>query len=245
MSKYTPATFQPTVRPDWAGVLSYLSDKEKSEILVALFKYPSVECESAFWLETIKPDLDLQYQAFQESCKAKARGVRNRWDKISITDVEDKDKTSITYDIVTEREREREEESKSESENENKGGVGEKETKENFEVFWNAYTPVRASDGFVVAKGSKKLAFEKYTKIIKSGVLPTDILKGLEAYIAYCQKNNRLTCGVPVFLNQERWKDDYNTPTLIAQTPLPRMSFKEMKEYQNNIEIQKILNGEK
>ena len=128
MSKYIPATFQPTVRPDWAGVLSYLSDKEKSEILVALFKYPSVECKSTFWLETIKPDLDLQYEAFQESCKAKSRGIRNRWGKISITNLEDINKTSTRHDIVTERERE--EESKKESEDENKGGVGEKEERE-------------------------------------------------------------------------------------------------------------------
>lgn len=126
MSKYTPATFQPTVRPDWAGILSYLSDKEKSEILTALLKYPSVECNSAFWKETIKPDLDLQYQAFTESCKAKSRGVRNRWGKISITDVKDMNKTSIRDGIDTERERE--DESKSESKSENKGGVGEKET---------------------------------------------------------------------------------------------------------------------
>ena len=118
MSKYTPATFQPTVRPDWAGILSYLSDKEKGEILVALFKYPSVECESAFWKETIKPDLDLQYQTFIKSCEAKSRGVRNRWDKISITDVEDKDKISITYDIDTEREREDEGGSEKEKESE-------------------------------------------------------------------------------------------------------------------------------
>lgn len=129
MSKYTPATFQPTVRPDWAGILSYLSDKEKSEILTALFKYPSVECNSAFWKETIKPDLDLQYQAFTESCKAKSRGVRNRWGKISITDVEDMNKTSIRYGIDTEREREDESEGESESESEKMGGVGGKETK--------------------------------------------------------------------------------------------------------------------
>lgn len=245
MSKYTPATFQPTVRPDWAGVLSYLSDKEKSEILVALFKYPSVECKSTFWLETIKPDLDLQYQAFQESCKAKSRGIRNRWGKISITNVEDMNKTTIRHDIVTEREREREEKSKEESEDENKGGVGGKETKENFEIFWNAYTPVKASDGFVVAKGSKKVAFEKYQRIIKSGVKPEDILTGLKAYIDFCQKNNRLTCGVPVFLNQERWKDEYSAPTLIAQAPPPRMSFKEMKQMQNEIELEKIRRGEK
>lgn len=110
MSKYTPATFQPVVRPDWAGILSYLSDKEKSEILVALFKYPSVECNSAFWKETIKPDLDLQYSEFTRICAEKSRGVRNRWGKISITDVKDKDKTSITHDIDPEREREKESE---------------------------------------------------------------------------------------------------------------------------------------
>lgn len=107
MRNYKPATFQPTIRPDWAGVLSYLSDKEKSEILVALFKYPSVECKSAFWLETIKPDLDLQYSEFQRICAEKARGVRNRWGKTSITDV----KTSNTNVIDSERERERKEES--------------------------------------------------------------------------------------------------------------------------------------
>ena len=126
MSKYTPATFQPTVRPDWAGILSYLSDKEKIEILTALFKYPSEiseNCQSAFWKEVIKPDLDLQYQAFTESCKAKSRGVRNRWGKISITDVEDMNKTSIRYGIDTEREREREEK----SEEEKIGGTGGKE----------------------------------------------------------------------------------------------------------------------
>ena len=101
MSKYTPATFQPTIRQDWAGILSYISEKEKSEILVALLKYPSVECDSAFWKETIKPDLDLQYESFKKSCEAKSRGVRNRWDKISIRDVEDMNKISIRDVIDT------------------------------------------------------------------------------------------------------------------------------------------------
>ena len=120
MSKYTPATFQPTVRPDWAGILSYLADKEKAEILEALFKYPSEfseKCQSAFWKETIKPDLDLQYQTFTKSCKEKSRGVRNRWEKISISDGKDIYNTSISDVIDTERERE----SKRKSEEERKG----------------------------------------------------------------------------------------------------------------------------
>ena len=147
MSKYTPATFQPTVRPDWAGILSYLSDKEKIEILTALFKYPSEiseKCQSAFWKEVIKPDLDLQYQAFTESCKAKSRGVRNRWGKISITDVEDMNKTSIIYGIDTEREREGEDESKKENED----GKEEKKAKTHnmLEIVGNSF---KATDAVV------------------------------------------------------------------------------------------------
>jgi len=122
MRTYKPATFQPTVRPDWAGALSYIPEKEKSEILVALIKYPSVECNSQFWLETIKPDLDMQFSEFKRVCQEKSRGIRERWGKISITDV----KTSTTYVIDSERERERKKESSS-SEESNKGGVGEKE----------------------------------------------------------------------------------------------------------------------
>lgn len=145
MSKYTPATFQPTVRPDWAGILSYLSDKEKIEILTALFKYPSEiseQCQSAFWKEVIKPDLDLQYQAFTESCKAKSRGVRNRWGKISITDVKDMNKTSIRYGIDTEREREEESKKESEVEKEEKKA----KTHNMLEIFGNAY---KATDAVV------------------------------------------------------------------------------------------------
>lgn len=156
MSKYTPATFQPTIRPDWAGILSYLSDKEKSEILTALFKYPSdisEKCESAFWKETIKPDLDLQYETFKQSCEAKSRGIRNRWGKISITDVKDMNKISIRHDIVTEREREREEESKSEklvSENINNNTTRAEENKARvhnaLEIFGNSF---KATDAVV------------------------------------------------------------------------------------------------
>jgi len=126
--KYQPAIFQPTVRPDWGGTLSYLSDAEKSEILTALVKYPSVECNSRFWLETIKPDLDLQLSKFMNSNAVKSRGALNRWgkisipypnhmDSISIPNGNHMDKTSNPYGIDTEREREKEKESKSIDEN--------------------------------------------------------------------------------------------------------------------------------
>lgn len=102
--KYKPATFQPTVRPDWGGVLSYIPDKEKINILEALIKYPSIECNSKFWLETIKPDLDLQFEEFKRQCEAKSRGIRNRWGKTSITTLKHNNKNSISNVIVSEEE---------------------------------------------------------------------------------------------------------------------------------------------
>ena len=228
MSKYTPATFQPTVRPDWAGILSYLSDKEKSEILTALFKYPSdisEKCESAFWKETIKPDLDLQYQVFTESCKAKSRGVRNRWDKISITDVEDMNNTSIRYDIDTEREREKEKK----SEEEKIGGVGEKEkptleevleyareqnmfagaggfacTDEQAEEFWSYYE----SQGWRIGNDSNTPIRDWQPKLRQ-----------------WCIKAKRI-------------------PTNQFGQRVVKMTAKEIKEAENHIKLQKMLKGE-
>lgn len=121
MRKYKPATFQPTIRPDWGGVLSYLSEKEKAQILEAIIKYPSVDCDSVFWQETIKPDLDLQFQEFKRQCDLKSRGIRERWGKTSITPVIEKNKTSITPVIVSEGIREGIEEGEEEGESERIG----------------------------------------------------------------------------------------------------------------------------
>lgn len=93
----------------------------------------------------------------------------------------------------------------------------QKQAEEHFERFWSSYTPVKTTDGRVVSKGSRKETEIKYMKLIKSGVNPDDILNGLRAYINDCQQNNRLTCGATVFLNQERWKDDYKPITATAQ----------------------------
>ena len=155
MSKYKPATFQPTVRPDWAGTLNYISDQEKINIFTAILKYPAVDCDSMFWKETIKPDLDLQYQTFVNACEIKARAVRDRWNKkgkdiynISISDVEDMNKTSIRYGIDTEREREKK------SEEEKIGGMGEKNQK----PVHGAFTPPTLEEVLTYAKDMNSIA---------------------------------------------------------------------------------------
>ena len=102
MRSYKPATFQPTVRPDWGGVLSYIPVEEKAKILEAIIKYPSVDIDSVFWQETIKPDLDLQYETFTQQCEMKSRAMRDRWGKNSCTSLQDNNKTSNKDVIVPE-----------------------------------------------------------------------------------------------------------------------------------------------
>lgn len=108
-----------------------------------------------------------------------------------------------------------------------------------WEEFWNEYKPVKTRDG-LVAKGSKKVAEKKYKQLLAKGVRPEDILRGLRAYLAYCQNNGRLTCGVSVFLNQERWKDDYGGAVALArqqskmnsaQTELMRQGAEFLRKY--------------
>lgn len=90
MSKYKPAIFQPTVRPSWSGTLSYISVDEKSQILEAIIGYPkNTNIHSKFWEETIKPDLDNQYDCFLNTCIARGRGAKTYWetkgkDKLSL-----------------------------------------------------------------------------------------------------------------------------------------------------------------
>lgn len=99
--KYTPATFQPTVRPSWAGILSYISEKEKSDILEAIIKYPNEsELDSRFWQETIKPDLDEQYDKFLKICDIRGRSAKTYWGehKLSKSYTNDKHKDNLLKD---------------------------------------------------------------------------------------------------------------------------------------------------
>lgn len=109
------------------------------------------------------------------------------------------------------------------------------EIEQEFEDFWKAYTPVK-TDGRVVDKGSKKMALAKY-KIARRHATKQEIMEGLQRYIQHCIQNRILTCGVPVFLNQERWKNEYG-PTTISLTP------KQQAQQKNLIALQNFLNSE-
>ena len=90
---YKPAVFQPTVRPSWAGTLSYVPVEERSLILEAILRFPEeIEINSAFWKDTILPDLQSQYDKFVETCLARGRGARTYWGehKLYLSNTQDK-----------------------------------------------------------------------------------------------------------------------------------------------------------
>ncbi len=87
-----------------------------------------------------------------------------------------------------------------------------------FEDFWNSYRPV-AINGEFVAKGSKKTAKQKFIKILTKGEKYENIKRGLNQYLNYCQTNAIKSCGCTVFLNQQRWLDDYSAERVVPAIP--------------------------
>lgn len=101
-----------------------------------------------------------------------------------------------------------------EDENKDEDIIINKDEKENFEnefnEFWELYTPIRDSKGDWVAKGSKKECKKKFIKIMLEGVSYGTVINSLKQYLEYCKAANRQSCGAEVFINQRRWENDYS-----------------------------------
>ena len=88
---------------------------------------------------------------------------------------------------------------------------------EQFEDFWLMYIPVKGSNGKMVAKGSKSEAEKKFIRILEDGENYENIRNGLQKYLEFCRRNDQITCGVTVFLNQKRWLDGYDSLSVGAE----------------------------
>lgn len=109
-----------------------------------------------------------------------------------------------------------------EDENKDEDIVINKDEKVNYEnefnEFWEHYTPIKDSKGCWVAKGSKKECKLKFIKIMSEGVSYETIINSLKQYLEYCKTANRQSCGAEVFLNQRRWENDYSTGQAVQST---------------------------
>lgn len=204
--------FSPHIYPEWGELISDLPIDKQAEIFNAILKYPNVDVDSGIW-RFIKSQIDKDYDKFQERC-IKNKEVSNNYWKNKNNQTISNDVERLSNDILNININD----NINTNDNDNKKELCSE--KLNYETlffeFWQNYVPVQC-DGRFVDKGSKKLSFEKFTKILKSGVKYEDIISGLHAYLNHCRENKQLTCTVPVFLNQQRWADDYNTSTVIAE----------------------------
>ncbi|CAN7358330.1 phage replisome organizer N-terminal domain-containing protein [Paenibacillus sp. LjRoot56] len=92
-----------------------------------------------------------------------------------------------------------------------------------FETFWSAY-PTKGSN--------KKMSLAKWILLWRDKKINMDqMLKGVNDYVNYQTHKGYNICAAQVFLNQERWKDDWSlTPTLIiseSRTSIPPTAKKE------------------
>jgi len=71
-------------------------------------------------------------------------------------------------------------------------GVDFDTVKNNFDEFWNFYTPVCGRDGSFTPKGNKSEALQVYNKAIQK-FTHEKIMANLEFYLKDCQKNARFT----------------------------------------------------
>lgn len=152
---YQPAVFQPTIRPSWAGSFEYIPEKELSQILKAITVFPNVDVpDSAFWNQTVKPDLEQQYQNFINTCEKRGRGARTYWGehKLSLSNTYDNHKNTIS---ITQGNLCKDKDKNKDKDKDNKEGVGEID----FD------TPFQAGGQFwVLPPQFRKLALTKYTE---------------------------------------------------------------------------------
>lgn len=77
--------------------------------------------------------------------------------------------------------------------------------KDEFEEFWQSYTPVKPTGATAFTDaGSKKMARIAYEKARKK-YSADEIFNGTAAYLVECFKNNRSSCHASTALNQERF----------------------------------------
>ncbi len=218
MKKYQPAVFQPTIRPSWSGSFGYIPTEELAEILKAIAAFPKIDIpESVFWQETIKPDLQQQYESFKQTCESRGRGARTYWGEhklsISITQgnlCKDKDKDKDNINIKNNLES-------------NKGGVGEKEKTPTIEEVL--------------------LYAERQNSIAGMGGFKCTPEQATDFFHHYAAQGWVAGNGIPIHNWQHKLREWVKEKYKIVGKA-PRMSIKEIKAAENHIKLEKMLKGE-
>lgn len=180
----------------------YFGDKDKLTAMVSkLFEVKEDLLINNVWLSEINN--------IKEKSEKRKEAANERWTKEkgkqNGSKTEAKRKQTISKDEANDNV----------NDNKNDNNIKSKKDflEEDFEEFWKAYTPIETKEGKKVDKGSKKLAKVSYMKLRK--IYDADIIfNGAANYLVNCFENNRLSCQAVVFLNQERFLNEFDSTTI-------------------------------
>lgn len=105
--------------------------------------------------------------------------------------------------------------------------------KNNFDEFWNFYTPVCGRDGSFTPKGNKSEALQVYNKAIQK-FTHEKIMANLEFYLKDCQKNARFTKHACSWL-RGALKDNFEFEVSLAIQPEKTQQKLTKEEFQDKI----------
>jgi hypothetical protein len=173
----------------------HLNHVEKAQLFEAICSYALdgnlslLEGTPQGMFELIKPQLDANRKRFENGCKKKQ--------KISKTEAKpkqkiSKDEANVNVNVNVNHNEECKSELINDNLNNNSKGVEIEAVKNNFDEFWNFYTPVAGRDGSFTPKGNKSEALQVYNKAIQK-FTHEKIMANLEFYLKDCQKNARFT----------------------------------------------------
>lgn len=212
------------IHKDSLEILDQLSDEQAGKLFKAIFQYQKTGDFEQFdqFTKIILTPFISQFRRDEDKwlnvVERNKANIAKRWNTKNTTG-----KTGIPKDT---KNTDSDSKSKSVSDSDSKSDIKEisslREAEKNqlekdFEEFWESYMPIVTNDGKKVDKGSKKLAKISYGKARKDHDAET-IYNGTAQYLADCYRNNRLSCQVSVCLNQERFLNDFNAPTLQVKT---------------------------
>ena len=239
---------------NWFATIQDLPYRKQKDVLCAILDYPNRDSNTNLWKKVIKPALEKEKTIYENKCEnLKQANTQKTKKKITDSDTDsDTDSYSNSesnnniYNIYNIQDNNKlsgiKEEIKKETTKEKNNEEdtfcnknSEDRTLEiQFNTFWEVFPKQR--------KAGKTKPRQKFYQIVKSKQATAEqLIKAAEDYA----KSDTVIRGYAKepysWLLNERYLCDYTTQI----RPMPQMSLKEMKQMQNEIELEKIRRGEK
>lgn len=243
---------------NWFAMIQDLPYRKQKDVLCAILDYPNRDSDTNLWKKVIKPALEKEKTIYENKCEnLKQANTQKTKKKITESDTESDTESGADsysnsksnnniYNIYNTQDNNKLSGIKEEIKKET---TKEKNNEENtfcnknsedrtleiqFNTFWEAFPKQR--------KAGKTKPRQKFYQIVKSKQATAEqLIKAAEDYA----KSDTVIRGYAKepysWLLNERYLCDYTTQI----RPMPQMSLKEMKQMQNEIELEKIRRGEK